>query len=157
MLSLRAPLFCSYTVTLAVSHNKHILIQVFILTVLEQTMSPEEASYKQTNWLCPTERGQNYVYPSSDNLAPQNEDFFVVVFVRLMQVGIKSSIICLAELSQAVQTHPVPLCSSDQGDLVFVPKIHVCMFQVWKVLRSQVKQHGMRSALPPSESFIMVN
>lgn len=49
-----------------------------------------------------------------------------------MQVGIKSSIIFLVELTQAVQTHPAPLCSSNQGDPVFVPKIHVRMFQVWK-------------------------
>lgn len=57
---------------------------------------------------------------------------FFGCFARPMQVGIKSSIICLAEFSQAVHTHPVPLCTSDQGDLVFVPKIYVCMFQVWK-------------------------
>lgn len=49
-----------------------------------------------------------------------------------VQSGIKSSIICLAEFSQAVQTHPVPLCSFNQGELVFVPKILLCVFQVWR-------------------------
>ncbi len=56
------------------------------------------------------ERQQNY------GLAPQNNEF--CCFVRLTQVAIKFSVICLTEFSQDVQTHPGLLCSCKQGDLV---------------------------------------
>lgn len=159
MLSLRskrskAQLFATDTVMFTVSHKKLIFIQVFLLTVLEQTCSPEEASYKQTEYVQQREGKIMFTHPQT--FWHPKTLIFCCCFVRLMQVGNKSSVICLAESSQAVQTHPVLLCSCDQGDLV-CPRNPCVYVSGLEVLRCQVKNHGMRSPLPPCESFIMVN
>lgn len=73
--------FGTDTVMLAVSHNKHILIQVFILTVLEQTFSPEEASYKQTNKLCPTEREGKIMFTHPQTIWHREMKIFFVVLL----------------------------------------------------------------------------
>lgn len=63
---------------------------------------------------------------------PQNEDFlwlFCQTHASWHQI---LNHLFSGVFSSCAHTHPVPLCTSDQGDLVFVPKICVCFFQVWK-------------------------
>lgn len=87
---------------------------------------------------------------------PKMKIFFFCCFVRLMQVGIKSSIICLVQFSQAVQT-PSATLQLQPGRSCVCPKNPCVYVSGLEVLGSQVKHRGMRSALPPSGSFIMVN
>lgn len=142
---------------IAVSHNKLVFNSSFfcILSWNRLSLLKKQAINKQINYV--QQKEGKLLFTHLPTIWHPKTKIFYCCFVRLMQVGIKSSIICLAEFSQAVQTHPVPLCSCDQGDLVFVPKNPCVYISGLEVLRSQVKRHGTRSALPPSESFIMVN
>lgn len=138
---------------LVVSHFN--LIFYFNLTFLKQAFSSGEANHKQKITFAQQREGK-IMFTHPQTIWHPKKKILCCCFVRVMQVSIKLSIICLTEFSQDVQTQCYFVVATREI-LCLSQKIHVSVFFRFGRVKKPSEASRHEECIAPSESFIMLN